>query len=501
MNRRDFLKATGPSAAGLILAGAVGLGAASLAIPGCTSSTELQTAAPQALKKPNFVFILIDDMGWSDLACYGSQFHETPNIDRLAGEGMRFTDAYAACPVCSPTRASIIAGQYPARVGITDFIPGHQRPWAKLKVPTNRLQLPLESVTIAEVLKEHGYATACIGKWHLGDEQLYFPEHQGFDTVIQKGRNQNDKQVTSFTDSAIDFIGANTDRPFFLYLSHHSVHIPLEAPQELIDKYQNKPKPAARLAGKPPTGVNNPVYAAMVEHLDNNIGRIIKKLDELNLARLASGGQAHRTVVVFFSDNGGLYQAYGGYAGRRETVTTNAPLRDEKGTLYEGGIRVPLIIRWPGVVKPGTTCSALVSSVDFYPTFLDIAGAAGAPNHPLDGESILPLLKQTGTLKRDAIYWHYPHYHHSTPAGAIRQGRWKLIEFYEDGRLELYNLKRDIAEKHNLATEMPQKAAQLQQKLAAWRKSVDAKMPTPNPDFDPAREHEWDGQQQNKIRK
>ena len=465
MNRRDFLKA-------------LGFGVTSLAVPGCVTGFEQSTAAPQAYKKPNIIFILIDDMGWTDVVCYGSKFHETPNIDRLARQGMRFTDAYAACPVCSPTRASILAGQYPARVGITDFIPGHQRPWEKLKVPQNRLQLPLESITVAEALKEHGYATACIGKWHLGGEP-YFPEHQGFDTVVQKGRNQNDKQVTSFTDSAIDFIGANRDKPFFLYLSHHSVHIPLEAPQELIDKYENKPKP--------PTGVNNPIYAAMVEHLDGSIGRLVKKLDELNLA--------DHTIVVFFSDNGGLYQAYGGYRGNRAIVTTNAPLRDEKGTLYEGGIREPLIVRWPGVVKAGATCSALVSSVDFYPTFLDIAGAVGDPNHPLDGESILPLLKQTGTLKRDTIYWDYPHYHHSRPAGAIRQGYWKLIEFYEDGRLELYNLKRDIAEKHNLATKMPQQAAQLQEKLAAWRKSVGAKMPTPNPNFDPARAHEWGRQQ------
>ena len=453
---------------------AVSLSAASLAIPSCTLDSKEPMTASKASKKPNIVFILIDDMGWSDLNCYYNRFHETPNIDRLAREGMRFTDAYAACPVCSPTRASILAGQYPARVGITDFIPGHQRPWAKLNVPENRLQLPLESVTIAEALKEHGYSTACIGKWHLGGKP-YFPQHQGFDTVVQKGLNRNDKHVTSFTDSAIDFIQANADKPFFLYLPHHTVHIPLEAPQQLIEKYENKPTWA--------TGVNNPIYAAMVEHLDKSIGRIIKKLDELNLT--------DRTIVVFFSDNGGLNQAYGGYRGKRAIVTTNAPLRSEKGTLYEGGIREPLIIRWPEVVEPGTTCSVPVSSVDFYPTFLEIIGATGTPNHVLDGESILPLLKQTGTLKRDAIYWHYPHYHHSTPAGAIRQGFWKLLEFYEDGRLELYNLKNDITEKHNLATKMLQQAAQLQQKLSAWRKSVGARMPTPNPNFDPARAHEW----------
>ena len=461
MNRRVFLKS-------------MGLGAASLFLPSCTSNSQQLSNAPQAYKKQNIVFILIDDMGWTDVGCYGSKFHETPNIDQLAKEGMRFTNAYAACPVCSPTRASILAGQYPARIGITDFIPGHQRPFEKMIVPQNRLQMPLEAITIAEALKEQGYATAHIGKWHLGGKD-YFPEHQGFDTAIQTGKNQNDKRVTSYTDRAIEFIESNSDKPFFLHLSHNTVHIPLEAPQELVDKYKNKPKPS--------TGVNNPVYAAMVEHLDNSIGRIMKKLDELNLTK--------KTILIFFSDNGGLYRAYGGYQGNRDPVTTNEPLRDEKGTLYEGGIREPLIVRWPGVVKPGTTCHTTVTSVDFYPTFLQIVGTKRNPSHILDGESILPLLKRTSSLKRNAIYWHYPHYHHSRPAGAIREGNFKLIEFYEDGRLELYNLKRDISEKNNLAKKLPKKAAQLQKKLAAWRKSVNAKMPSPNPDYDPARANEW----------
>lgn len=417
-----------------------------------------------------------------DLGCYGNQFHETPNIDRLSKQAMRFTDAYAAGPVCSPTRASILAGQYPARIGITDFIPGHQRPWAKLKVPQNRLWMPLETVTIAEVLKEHSYATGHIGKWHL-DGKGYGPEAQGFDKVIDEVSNLNDKQVTGFTDQAIKFIQENKDKPFFLYLSHHTVHIPLEAPQQLIEKYQNKPKPA--------TGVNNPIYAAMIEHLDTSVGRIINKLDELNLT--------DRTMVVFFSDNGGQYKPYGGYGGDKSAITTNSPLRDEKGTLYEGGIREPLIVRWPGVVKPGTICSVPVCSVDFYPTFLEIAGAKANLDQVLDGQSILPLLTQKGKFKRDTTYWHYPHYHHSTPAGAIRQDKWKLIEFYEDGRLELYDLENDIGEKNNLAIEMPEKAAQLRQRLAAWRKSVGAKMPTSNPDFDPARAHEWGGQQSKKA--
>ena len=413
-------------------------------------------------------------MGWTDVGCYGSKFHETPHIDRLADQGMKFTDAYAACPVCSPTRASIMAGQYPARIGITDFIPGHWRPYEKLIVPENQLHLPLESVTLGDMLKEQGYTTCYIGKWHLG-RQGYSPDKQGFDKVILGVKNQNDKQVTGFTDQAITFIEEKKQEPFFLYLSHHTVHIKLEAPKELVEKYEKKPKPAS--------GVNHPVYAAMVEHLDTSIGRIMKKLDDLDLA--------DRTIVIFYSDNGGLYQAYGGYRGKRESVTTNAPLRDEKGTVYEGGIRVPLIVRWPGVIRPRTTCKVPVTSVDFYPTFLDILGARGPAKQPLDGESILPLLQQTGKLDRDATYWHYPHYHHSRPAGAIRQGKWKLIEFFEDGKLELYDLANDIGEKKNLADEKPRKAAQLQKKLARWRKSVKAKMPTPNPDYDPARADEW----------
>jgi len=460
MNRRGFLKA-------------LGLGAVSLAVPSCTAGPANQPTT-KLQKKPNVVFILIDDMGWPDVGCYGGKFHETPNIDRLASEGMKFTDAYAACPVCSPTRASIMAGQYPARVGITDFIPGHWRPYEKLVVPENRLELPLKCLTIGEVFKQQDYSTCYIGKWHLGDRG-FSPDLQGFDKVVTGVKNLNDKQVSGFTDEALNFIEKNRQKPFFLYLAHHSVHIELEAPEELVEKYRNKPKPS--------TGVNNPTYAAMVEHLDTNVGRVLKKLDDLDLAE--------RTIVIFFSDNGGLHQAYGGYTGKREVVSTNAPLREEKGTLYEGGVRVPFIVRWPGNVKAGATCGVPVTSVDFYPTFLNILGAEGDSSQVLDGENILPLFRQTGSLERDAIYWHYPHYHHSRPAGAIREGDFKLIEFFEDGRLELYNLKGDIGEKNNLAETMPEKAAELQRKLAKWRQSVGAKMPTPNPDYDPARANEW----------
>ncbi|UCG55757.1 MAG: sulfatase [Phycisphaerales bacterium] len=464
-SRRDFVKA-------------IGLGVASIAVGGCEGNLLSRAGGAGAGEKPNLLFVLVDDMGWADLPCYGSEFHETPNIDRLAMQAVRFTDAYAAGAVCSPTRASILAGQYPARVGITDFIPGHPRPWSKLRVPENRLQLPLESVTIAEALKKQGYSTGYIGKWHLGGGETFVPQNQGFDMVLTGGRNRNDKRVTTFTDTAVHFLEANRDKPFFLFLSHHTVHIPLEAPQDLVEKYRNKPKA--------PHGVNNPAYAAMVEHLDNSMGRLVRKLDELDLTR--------RTVVIFFSDNGGLRQRFD---GKGEIVASNAPLRDEKGTLYEGGIRVPLIVRWPGVVKPGV-CNIPVTSVDFYPTILDLAGAKADPHHALDGTSIVGLIMRTGRFRRDAIFWHYPHYHHSTPAGAIREGDWKLIEFFEDGSLELYNLRDDISEKNNLAGRMPEKASRLQRRLAAWRKSVDAKMPTPNPDYDPAKADQWGKRQRRK---
>ncbi|MCP4642047.1 MAG: sulfatase [bacterium] len=467
LSRRGFLRRSMSAAAAMASAA------------GCA------TAGSAPTRKPNIVFMLIDDLGWADVACYGNTYHETPNIDRLATQGMRFTDAYAACPVCSPTRASIVSGQYPAHLGITDFIPGHLRPWAKMRMPVNRTQyLPLEHVTVAEALKEAGYATAAFGKWHLGGRD-HFPDKQGFDTsLVTNGRHtkfrttpptevsDDDYLSETLTDHAEKFMEANRDTPFFLYLSHYAVHIPLDAREALVKKYEAKPKPDGRIA--------HPVYAAMVEHVDQSVGRIMDKLRELNLE--------DDTVLVFFSDNGGLQLRFD---GKGPFVTENTPLRDEKGSVYEGGVREPLIVRWPGRIKPGSECDVPVTSVDFYPTFLELAGTERPARQVLDGESILPLLNQRGGLDRDAIYWHYPNYHHSTPAGAIREGDWKLIEFFEDGALELYNLKDDIGEAHNLASEMPKRAAALQKKLAAWRTSVNAAMPTPNPDYDPLRAHEW----------
>lgn len=450
-----------------------------------TAVATVGSAATAQDRPPNIVFILIDDLGWADVGCYGNRFNETPNIDRLASQGMRFTDAYAACPVCSPTRASILSGQYPARVGITDFITGHWRPYAKMRVPKNRTQyLPLEIETIAERLKTAGYTTGAYGKWHLGG-QKHFPQHQGFDDFMVHGGPHFKYHTTPpeevsddtyladhLTDKAESFMESNKDKPFFLYLSHYAVHIPLQAKRDLIAKYEKKTPPEE--------GVNHPVYAAMVEHVDNSVGRVMAKIDEL--------GIADNTMVVFFSDNGGLRKRFD---DQGDVVTSNAPLRQEKGTVYEGGIREPLIVRWPGHVEAGSTCAEPVTSVDFYPTFCELSGASLPENQVADGMSILPLLNGSSSIDRDAIFWHYPHYHHMAPAGAVRMGMWKLIENYESGGLELYDLEADIGESANLADREPDRAKAMQKRLALWRTSVNAVMPAPNPDYDPAREGEW----------
>ncbi len=435
------------------------------------------TARAAAPQKPNIVFILIDDMGYRDVGCYGSRFYQTPNIDRLAEQGMRFTDAYAACPVCSPTRLSILTGRYPARVGLTNYLVGLRWPDNAPLLPLRnwKTEMPPEEVTLAEALKPAGYVSACIGKWHLNSREsgerskLTSPEAQGFDFVVATAPNQTDKQASGFTDKAIEFIRANRDRPFFLYLSHHSVHIPLEARPELIEKYQKRVRPD--------DPQNNPTYAGMVESVDESTGRIMAVLDELGLAS--------NTIFIFFSDNGGLSVR----EGPNTPATSNLPLRAGKGYLYEGGIREPLIIRWPGVVAPASTCSVPISSVDFYPTFLEMVGLAPQPGQVVDGQSILPLLKQSGTLQREALFWHYPHYSNQggLPSGAIRMGDYKLIEFYEDGRLELYNLREDIGEQRNLADSMPDKARAMRQRLEAWRKAVGAQMPVKNPNYDPSK--------------
>jgi len=467
MNRRDFLKVTG-------------LGLVSMTLPSFPSS-----AVDAGLKKkPNVIFILIDDMGQRDIGCYGSKYYESPNIDKLAAEGMRFTDGYAACPVCSPTRASIMTGKYPARLHLTDWIAGHVNPKAKLKIPDWTKYLPLEETTIAEELKKAGYVTASIGKWHLGGTG-YLPEQQGFDdNVAGDNHGHPPSYFTPFklslqdgpsgeylTDrlgnEALKFIEKNKDNPFFMYFPNYAVHTPLQAKKDITDKYLVK--------GLPAKGQNGATYAAMIQSVDENVGRIMKKLNEL--------GIADNTIIFFMSDNGGL-----------ESVTSNAPLRAGKGTLYEGGIREPWIVKWPGTIKPGSTCNVPVISTDFFSTILEMVGAAPAGAKTLDGLSIVPLLKGTGSIQRDALYWHYPHYHITTPGGAIRCGDFKLIEYYEDGKLELYDLSKDLSETTDLAAKMPEKAAELRKKLDDWRKSVGAQMPTANPDYDPAPQKEKKGQ-------
>ena len=493
-NRRDFLKT-------------IGLGATSVVIPGCMDAAQKLSSAFQPAKKLNFVFILIDDMGWVDAGCYGSSFNETPNIDKLASEGMRFTDAYAACPVCSPTRASIMAGKYPARINLTDWIGGRRR--GKL-IPADYIhQLALEEVTMAEAFKEAGYATGFVGKWHLGDEP-YYPEYQGFDINIAghhaghpgsyfnpykhprnsrwdvpglEGGKEGEYLTDRLTDESLKFLEASKQKPFLLYLSHYAVHTPLQAKKNLIARYKTKAAelPAVKGSGYLDEGDNiitkqvqdNPVYAGMVHSVDESVGRVMKKLIEL--------GVADNTVVIFMSDNGGLSTSRG------KMPTSNVPLRAGKGWLYEGGIREPMIIKWPGAVKAGSVCSEPVTSTDFYPTMLEMAGLPLKPEQHRDGVSLVPLLKGTGTLNRKAIYWHYPHYHGSgcKPSGAVRAGDYKLVEWYEDGSVELYNLKNDISERRNLTAEMPEKAAELREMLHNWRKAMDARMPTPNPDYKP----------------
>ncbi|MEL6256166.1 MAG: sulfatase [Bacteroidota bacterium] len=457
---------------------------------------------------PNIVFILADDLGWADLGVYGNTFNETPNLDKLAAEGMRFTNAYAAAPVCSPTRASIQSGQYPAHVGITDFIPGHWRPYESHRVPVNRTQyLPQEIVSLGEMLQEGGYQTAYFGKWHLGWADQHMPGKQGYeDWRIQQGgtfynlkskkairpmdSTLNDEARLSdvLTDYSLDFIDENQDEPFFLFLSHYDVHVQLDADMDLIEKYLGKEKQD--------NYPSNAIYAAMVEHVDRSLARVVNKLEELGLSE--------NTLLIFFSDNGGLKSRFDEipllaksklsiYEGSdlQYIATSNAPLRAEKGTLYEGGIREPLLVKWPGKIKAGTISDALVSSIDFYPTFMELAQIQQLETQTLDGESIVPILMGTEYSSDRSLYWHYPVYHHDLPAGAIRKGKWKLIEFFTEGRFELYNLETDPGESQNLVSTRSDLVKDLSAELAKWRKSVDAELPIANPDFDQSRRNEW----------
>jgi arylsulfatase A len=473
------------------LAGMLGL----IAI--ATADRNAAAQEPSKGRPPNVILILVDDLGWTDLSCQGSTFYETPNIDRLASEGMRFTQGYSACTVCSPTRAAVLTGKYPARLHITDWIAGHHRPYAKLKPPEWTQRLPHEETTIAELLKNAGYATYHVGKWHLGNEE-YWPTTQGFDENIggnHRGQppsyffpyerdaiklpglatGANNEYLTDrLTDEALRIIEANKDRPFFLYLPHYTVHTPLQAKAERIVKYRGK--------AKDDQPQRNATYAAMIESLDESVGRIMQKLEELKLAE--------STLVIFTSDNGGLML---------NQVTSNVPLRAGKGSAYEGGVRVPLIVRYPPLIKPGATCDVPAMSIDLAPTIAELAGAKNVP--PVDGVSLSPLFADSAaSLERQSLYWHYPHYHPggATPYGAIRDGQWRLVEFFEDGKLELYHLAEDVGESTDLVAKNPEKRDELLAKLHAWRKQVGAQMPLPNPDYDPSRSEEPAGGKQGK---
>jgi arylsulfatase A-like enzyme len=445
-------------------------------------------------RPPNIVVVLIDDYGWMDTGAYRSTYHHTPNVDALAGRGMRFTSAYAAAPVCSPSRAALLTGKHPARLHLTDWLPGRRdSPAQKLARPTIRQELSLEETTLAEALRPAGYTSAHIGKWHLGGTG-FEPERQGFDLNIggdetgsplsyfapfQRGGRFMPKLETAppgeyltdrLTTEAERFIEQHKEKPFFLYLAHYAVHIPMRAKADSIAKYRALPRPER--------GQNNPVYAAMVESVDESVGRLTRKLEELGLAE--------NTVFVFTSDNGGLSTP----EGPDTPATDNAPLRAGKGYLYEGGLRVPLIVAWPRHVRAGSVNHTPVYSADLFATALAVAGMNNTTG--VDGMSLLPLLTGRGQFKRDALYWHYPHYSNQSmnagdldqPGAAIRQGDYKLIEFYQDSHVELYDLKNDLREQHDLARQRPRQAAELRQKLASWREAVGAQMMTANPQYD-----------------
>lgn len=454
-------------------------------------------------KKLNFVFILADDLGWRDLGCYGSTFYETPNLDRLASEGMRFTEAYAACPVCSPTRVSIMTGKFPARLATTDWF-GAPQPENAHKHPTGKKPLlpapyedkmPLEETTLAEAFHAGGYRTFFAGKWHLGGEGHY-PEDQGFD--INKGGFEKGSPPSYFSpfknpklpdgpegeylperlaresEAFLESIGG---APFLLYLSLYLVHTPLKAREDLIQKYEEKAK---RLPPQGPEFLpegdrmarqvqNHAVFAAMVEAMDNAAGVVLDALERLGLA--------DNTAVVFMSDNGGLSTSEG-------APTSNVPLRAGKGWLYEGGVRTPMLLKWPGVTAPGSVCAHPVISTDFYPTMLEMSGLPLIPEQHCDGVSFVPLLRGAeAPALRAPMFWHYPHYGNqgAFPGAAVRLGDFKLIEFFEDNHIELYNLKEDLGEQRNLAASMPEKAAALRGMLHAWQKEVGARFPTSNP--------------------
>lgn len=442
-----------------------------------------------AADKPNILFILADDLGWRDLGSYGSPFNETPHLDKLASQGMRFTQAYTAGAVCSPTRGSLMTGKVPVRTGVTDYIPGLPSTGRKLVTQATNKQLALEEVTVAEALQSGGYQTFYAGKWHLGNAG-FEPQDQGFEVVAsdaELGNHGKDWQAGQrLTESATKFLDErDAARPFFMFLGYHEPHTPILEYPDHIEKFRQKSKQQVTVAvhsrqereGQTRIIQNDPTYASEVAGLDSFVGRVMQKLDR--------SGLSENTIVIFFSDNGGL--------STKADIgpTSNEPLRAGKGWLYEGGIRVPMIVRAPGIVKAGTTSDVLVASTDFYPTLLALAGLPAKPEQHRDGVDVSALLRGSATPVHDRFFWHYPHYHGSTwaPGGALREGDWKLIEFFEEGTAELYDLKSDLSETQNLATTEPARLKTMRDKLAAWRAETGAYMPVPGtpPPVEPAK--------------
>lgn len=417
--------------------------------------------------QPNIVLIFADDLGIHDLSCYGRSDQPTPNLDRLASSGMRFTTAYTAQPICSPSRAALMTGKCPARLHLTNYLPGRaDAPSQKLLQPVIEGQLPLEEPTIAEWLKGAGYATGLFGKWHLGNRD-FGPARQGFDTVFlppgnsQPSADEGGKNEYAITAAAEKFIEQNQDRPFFCYVPHHTPHIPLSAKPDLVEKHAD---------------AFHPTYAAMIETLDETVGQLMETVERLGLQE--------RTIFIFTSDNGGLHVLE--FPGT--PATHNTPFRAGKGFVYEGGLREPLIIRWPGKIEAGSTSDTPVVLTDLVPTLLEAAGVDVAKTAgPLDGVSLIGLLRGEPLPER-SLYWHFPNYTNqgSRPAGAIRKGDWKLIEHFEDGSIELFNLSTDPGETRNMADQNAAMASELKAELAQWRTSVGAQMPTPNSDFNAA---------------
>ena len=456
-------------------------------------------------ERPNVVFILIDDLGWADTEVYGSEVYETPHINRLAADGMRFTQAYASSSVCSPSRSALMTGNHPARLNQTNWIPGRDdQPDHRLLEAEDRDYLPTSEVTVAEALNQEGYVTAHMGKWHLGGEG-YLPQDQGFDVNVAGNKNgsppdyfwpyeQGDYQLeelaktgeegeyltTRLGREAAAFIREHRDRPFFLHLSHYAVHTPLQAPDSLVQKYEAKLDTMSR-PDRPVMGnehghkwllqQNNPVFAAMVETMDRTVGRVREALRE--------AGLADETVVIFTSDNGGLATDH--------PSTSNFPLRAGKGWLYEGGVRVPQIIRWPGVTEPGSVSDTPVFGTDLYRTILGMTNTPVPKGQGLDGTSLVPLLRQTGKLDRSRLYWHFPHYHGggNVPSGAMRSGPYKLVQYFGTKEVELYDVSTDVGEQRDLSAARPSLTDSLLERLDRWRSRVDARMPRPNPEYTP----------------